>query len=165
MKKIMALLLPAIILCSCMKKQYFTDSPEIDLIKKADQAFLNRDWETFRNHFHDTAAIYVNNWFREKLTPDQWSEMLKSFSQDFSSYRYADNTIHEMVITDEGEHWVHGWAEWTGVHKSGKEIRIVVHGGWRVESGKIVSAGAIYDTHALHELNTPGPVEATEVQN
>ena len=146
MKTLTVLFIVTGVFVSCQQKQYFTSSPEIDLIKKCDESYLKGDWTTNRSFYHDTATIYVNTWGREELTPDQAVEFLKTGVADYKEYTLAKDGVYEMVITPEGQHWVHNWTEWKGIHKNGKEVRVVANISWRVENSKVVFAGFIFDT-------------------
>lgn len=146
MKNLPTLFLLTGIFFSCQQQQYFDTSPEIDLIKKCDETYLKGDWTALRSFYHDTATIYVNTWDRNKLTPDQAIELFKGNVAEYREYSLAKDGIYEMVVTPNGEHWVHNWTEWKGVHKNGKEVRSVVNISWRVENNKVVFAGFIFDT-------------------
>ncbi|MDL5050144.1 hypothetical protein QQ054_29485 [Oscillatoria amoena NRMC-F 0135] len=136
-------------LLACQEKQYFTSSPEIDLIKRQQEAYLKGDWATLRSFYHDTATIYANTWGHGKLSPDQLTERQRKGVEDYSEYALAKDGVYELLINDRGEYWVHNWTEWRGVHKNGKEVRVVVNISFRVANNKIVFAGFIYDTLPL----------------
>ena len=150
----------AVALMSCQQQQFFTSSPEIDFIKKVDESYLKGDWTTNRSFYHDTATIYINTWGRNKLTADQVVEAFKAGVADYTEYSLSDDRYYEMIIDDQGQHWVHCWAEWKGLHKNGKEVRSVVNITWRVENNKILFAGFIFDTLPNHLATEADSVNA-----
>lgn len=135
----------AVVICACQQKQFYKESPEIDLVKKSNEAYFKGDWETLRSFFADTATIYDNTWGNNKLTPEKNIETIRMGLADYTEYKMSEGAEYEMVVNDRGEHWVYNWFEWVGKHKTGKEARSVVHIGMRVENNKIVFAGFIYD--------------------
>ncbi|MEX2233568.1 MAG: hypothetical protein WD824_15500 [Cyclobacteriaceae bacterium] len=48
MKNLLILLLLVTAICSCQQKQVFTECAEIDLVKKANEAYLKGDWQNLR---------------------------------------------------------------------------------------------------------------------
>lgn len=145
MKTLPALFVIAAAFFACQQKQYFVEAPEIDLIKKCNDTYVNGDWAALRAFYHDTATIYVNTWSRGKLTPDEVIGQFRNDVANYSAYGLAEDGIYEMVVTPDGQHWVHNWTEWKGTHKNGKEVRSVVNISWRVENNKVVFAGFIFD--------------------
>ena len=145
-KSLIALLFLAGIFFSCQKQQVFNQSSEIDLVKKSMDAAAKQDWATYRSLLHDTAQIYINDWFHNPTAPDQFIENLKSHFKNVSELKIAPNTIYEMVVTPEGKHWVHLWTEITYSLKDGNEVPTVEHIVAQVESNKIVFLGAILNS-------------------
>ena len=150
MKKIIIISLAAVLISSCQQKQAFTECAEIDLVKKANEAYLKGDWQNLRTFYADTAIIYVNTWARNRLTPDELIEQFKSSLADMQEYKISDQ-ISQMVVTEKGEHNVNQWFEWTGKHKNGKEIRSVIGLSCQVENNEIVFFGLIYDTLPFYQ--------------
>ncbi len=134
------------IFSSCQKQQVFNQSPEIDLVKQSIDAAIKGDWSTYRSLFHDTAEVYINDWFHKRITPDQYIENLKSHFNNVASFNVAPNSIYEMVVTTEGKHWVHLWTELIYVLKDGQEVRTPDHSVIRVENNKIVFFGGILNS-------------------
>ena len=62
MRKLLAFLLLAAVVSACQKKQYYASSPEIDVAKKADEAYYKGDWTLLRSLYADTAKINLNSW-------------------------------------------------------------------------------------------------------
>ncbi len=143
MKKLVLFFPILLIVSACGKKQYFTTSPEIDLVKKGNEAYFKGDWETFRSLFADTAKIMFNTWMGDEIGPDAYTDMLKSGVADLAEYHMKDDAIFEMVITDTGEHWVHTWLLWMAKHKNGKEISSPVHIATMIKDGKVYYQGII----------------------
>jgi len=146
MKQIFLVILMAAVLCSCQqKKQYFTSGPEIDMAKKGNEAYVKGDWETLRSLYADTAKILVNKWFGEEMSIDQFLMMQKMEVAELASYSIGDDAIYEMVVQDNGDHWVHVWLNWSAKLKNGKEVHTPVHLALQVENGKVVFQGLIFN--------------------
>jgi hypothetical protein len=145
MKTLVTLLLLTGIFFSCQQKQHFTSCAEIDLIKKLEESYFKGDFAAYRAFFHDTASIYINNWYHEKISPDQFVEILKKGAERIEESSLAKDGFYEMVVTTDGQHWIHVWTEWTQMLKNGKEVRIPLSNVFRVENAKIVFYGAVLD--------------------
>ena len=139
-----------LIIASCQapaEKQYFTESPEIDLGKKLVDAYLAGNWDSYPEIYADTARIWRNvNWTtNEGFTVQQYVEDLKSALEPISSYK-MEPQIWESIINDDGEHWVHFWTVWIGHNDAtNKDYEIVVHVVMQVVDNKIVAQGDIFN--------------------
>ena len=139
-----------LIIASCQapaEKQYFTESPEIDLGKKLVDAYLAGNWDSYPEIYADTARIWRNvNWTtKEGFTVQQYIEDLKSALEPISSYE-MEPQIWESIINDDGEHWVHFWTVWIGHNDAtNKDYEIVVHVVMQVVDNKIVAQGDIFN--------------------
>ena len=113
----MSLWLSAILLFSCeTKQQYFSESPEIDMMKEALNAYMELDWEKYRGFYYDSAGIYQNqSWINDQpgISPDEMIASNKEFYSGIVETR-MDDQIWEMVITGNGFYWVHFWGIWSG---------------------------------------------------
>ncbi|HLF34699.1 MAG TPA: hypothetical protein VI583_10690 [Cyclobacteriaceae bacterium] len=145
MKKPILFLSVLLLAAACGQKQYFTSCPEIDLIKKTNNAYFSGDWQTLRSSFSDTAKIWNITWMGQEIGPDAYVEMLKSGVADLAEYKMSDDAIYEMVITDKGEHWVHNWLLWSGKHNNGKEFSTPVHISSMIKDGKIINNAIIFN--------------------
>ncbi len=125
------------------EKQYFLESPEIDFVKKANDAYVNGEWDALRSYFADTASIYNNTWFGEEITPDEYINGLRDRAEGYASYSFSDDGFYEMVINDRGEKWVHAWIQWRGTLENGDEVKTVVNINQWVENEKIVAMGVV----------------------
>ena len=137
MKKIIVLLLLASAFTACQKKQYFTESPEIDLVKKGADSYLKGDWAGLSALYADTAKVVINSWTETKSVAE-FIEWEKQGVSNYASYKIEDGAIYEMVITDKGEHWVHTWLGHTSTLKNGKTVSGLVNIATQVENGKVV---------------------------
>lgn len=137
-----SILIAGVVMASCMapaEKQYFTDSPDIDLGKRVIEAYLAGDWEVYPELFADTARIFRNvSWeTNEGFTLSEYVEDLQNGLQGVSSYSLESQNL-ESVVNDDGEHWVHIWFIWTGHNDlTDKDYEIPVHVSSLVEGGKI----------------------------
>ena len=133
-----------VILVSCREKQYFNSSPEIDLIKKANEAYFKADWETFKSVFADKARIWFNTPRSKKtvLTKDQLIDTLKVDLLYYTEYKVGKNPdyedpLYEMIVDNEGGKWVHCWLTWTGRSGNGTEVVTPVHLSSLIKEGKV----------------------------
>lgn len=140
MKKLF-FLLTALCLVACQqpKKQYFESSPEIDIVKRAVKAYLNKDWDAFRSMYADTAKIAANVWSPDKfITLDQHIENEKAGAAYFSDISISDDIVYSMINSDKGEKWVLMWFNWSAKTKNGTRISTPVHEGMRFVGDKVV---------------------------
>lgn len=148
MKKLIFLSLALLSFAACRQteKQYFESSPEIDIVKRAVKAYLNKDWDTFRSMYADTAKIASNVWSPEKfVTIDKHMENEKAGSENFTDVKISDDIIYCMVITDKAERWVMMWFNWSAKTKNGTEVNTPVHEGLRFIGDKVVFHYAQYN--------------------
>ena len=133
--------------CQQQKKQYFTSSPEIDLVKKANDAYFKGDWETLKSCYSDTAKIWINTDFSndKPIMVDQMIDSFKKNLENYSEYKVGDFYVNEMIINDNGGKWVHTWLVWKGRTKDGKDVVFPVNISNMVQDNKIVLAGLIYN--------------------
>ena len=146
MKTFLSILVFAVTFSACQKKQYFTSCLEIDLVKKGNELYLKGDWAGLKALYADTTKVLVNSWFGGEMTADQFHEIEKADVATMAEYSIGDDGIYEMVINDQGEHWVHAWFNWKATYKNGKSVSTVVHISSQVENNKIVWQGFVLDT-------------------
>lgn len=144
MKKLVYVFLAAIILIACREKQYLRSSPEIDVVKKANEVYFKGDWQTFHSLFSENARIWLNAPRQKKtvLTPAQFTDTLKAGVSGFEEFKVGQNPeyedpLYEMIIDDEGGKWVHCWLTWIGKTKQGKEVVTTVHLSSQIKDNKI----------------------------
>ncbi len=166
MKKSVYLILIALLIISCQnEKQYFTDSPEIDLAKRGNEAYLSGDWETLRSLFADTAKILNNGWWGDEITPDEYISVLEQNVSNFSEYSISDDAFFEMIVNDDGVKWVHSWLLWNGIHKNGIEVKTIVNLGWRIENDKVVIMSVIFNELPMYmAANPPEQADSLSVE-
>jgi len=154
MKKLHLLIVAAILIgmAGCqnepVKKQYFTEAPEIEIAKKAVNAFQNNDHETYKTCFADTARFWHNqSWVTNPgLTMDEQLQVLENALSTREYFKF-ENEIWEMIVQDEGIHWVHVWAILkTKYIGDSVEIEVPVHIAFSVVNNKIVYELIIQDT-------------------
>lgn len=148
MKKLLFLSLTVLCITACQqsKNQYFESSPEIDIVKQAVKAYLNKDWDAYSSIYSDTAKIAANAWSPDKfITLDQHIENEKAGVENFTDIKISDDAVYKMIITDKGEKWVLIWFNWSAKTKNGKEISTPVHEGLRFVGDKVVFHFANYN--------------------
>lgn len=148
MKKLVLIGLAVILFIACQqqeKKRYFSESPEIDVLKAGIDAYESGDWVKWKSHFADNGEIYVNS--KDSITVDERLAQLKGATESLSSYGFdRDNEWIEMVIDSEEETWVYYWAQWNGeFSNSKKKISVPVHLSVQFEDGKIAEEHIYFD--------------------
>lgn len=151
MKKlpILGLILVFILACNTESQRYYSESAEIESVKKVIEAYEKQDWDTWKTHFADTAKVFHN-----KNTGIPYQESMKRHQDmisNFSSYSFSDEkTVLEMVIDKNGNKWVNYWSVWSGKLKAnGEQLEIPVHLTSQYLDGKIVKEYGYYDTSAI----------------
>ena len=163
MKKLIGILLVAAVFASCQtqKKQVFTTSAEIDMVKKLDQSFAGSDWSTFRASFSDTAKIWINtSWSDPAMSADTLTQNFKTARAGLTAIRMNDNAIYNMVEHDNGARWVHRWLVWESTNTNGKSATWTSNANFLIADGKIVQAGYIYNALPGYLANQPDPAPA-----
>ena len=153
MKKLTYLAMLALIVMACQPpppKQYFTESPEIDIAKAAIDAYTDQDWDAYRQLFADTAAIYRNSW-GEPITIDSSIAIHQGGAELVSDISWSgpgeEGPVYEMIVTDEGAKWVHFWGLWNATFKAtGQEFAIPVNISLQIVEGKIAIDAVIFDS-------------------
>jgi len=167
MKKLLYLLSLIMLAIACQtpqEKQYFTLSPEIDIAKQGNEAYLNGDWETLRSYFADSAIVYNNTWLDEGIPIDEYIANLQEGVTNFSEYSIGDDTIWEMIVTDEGDKWVHAWFQWKATHNNGEAIETVVHISWGFTDNKVHTMGVLFDNLPGYLASNPQPADSVSVE-
>lgn len=164
MKTLLYFTLPLLLLASCQQKQHFMSSPEIDLVKKANEAYFKGEWDALRAMYSDTAKVWNNTWpYTEKPeTADQLIEGFKNGTANLAEYKMGAHPVYEMVITDEGDKWIHCWLLWEGKTKNGKSYSSPVHLVSIVKDNKIVVHFLLYN--ALPGYLAAHPSDSTSTQ-
>ena len=151
MKKLLLTGLAVILITACQEskpERFTTNSPEIDSFKEFVNDYHNGDWDAWLGHYADTAKIYHNT-RKNALSPQETMDGLKSIISNVSSYAFdeSENQIfYEMVITDDGEKWVHFWGTWVCTFVANNEsLEMPVHIAANFSEGKIVREYAFYN--------------------
>lgn len=161
MKKLSFFALGLLALAACQEKQYFKESPEIDLVKKGIAAYFSGDWDTFRAGYADTAKIAVNVWDEDNwVGPDAYIEGLKSNLTNYAEYKIG-GSVYEMIVTDEGDKWVHAWFLHSGKTNGGKDATTPVNVSFFVKDNKIAMQIDIFN--ALPGYLARQPADSTMV--
>lgn len=162
MKRIVGILLVSSLFASCTQqpKQWYSASAEIDLAKQVDAGFANSDWSSFRAAFSDTAKIWVNtSWSEPAMSADTLTANYTTARAGLTDVR-LNNAVYEMIVTDEGDHWVHRWGVWQGTLANGKSTSWTSHTSFLVTGGKIVAAGWIFNALPTYLASQPDPAPA-----
>jgi hypothetical protein len=166
MKKPMLLLAAVTLLVSCQpdSKQHFTSSPEIDLIKKSNAAYVAGNWKTMRTVYADTAKVFGNTWHKNQgITAGEFIKQLEANAANYSDYKISEDAIYEMVITDTGEKWVYNWFQWSGTHKNGTKVKMPIHIAFLIVNGKVAFQAHYFDQLPAFLAENPLPVVKAEL--
>jgi hypothetical protein len=161
MKKLIVILASAAFVFSCQTKpqQFFTASPEIELIKKANAAYEAGDWKTMRAIYSDTAKVYNNTWDMASVSsPDDFLNGLRATLEKYNEYDLSDDAVYEMIVTDQGQKWVHNWFVWKGKTKNGLEVQMPINLSFLIVDGKVVLQSNIYNVLPAYLAEHPMPV-------
>lgn len=135
-----------------VQKQYFEDSPEIDIAKKAIDAYLKQDWVTYKSYYSDTAKIWDNVWSDSDpgTTIDENIEGMKASTSSLVSYSFEES-IYEMIISNDEEKYVYFWGKWTGKFtEDGDNVVVPVHIAFNVVDNKIVAEYGFWDNLPIY---------------
>jgi hypothetical protein len=163
MKRVIGIFLVVAVCASCQnqKKQWFDKSPEIDMVKKLDQAFAAGDWTTFRGSFADTAKIWVNTpWTEPAISADSVTRAYKSAREGMSEIKLGKFAIYDMAETDKGDRWIHRWGVWEATFANGKTSTWTSNANFKVVGGKIISASYFFNALPIYLANQPDPAPA-----
>ena len=158
MKNLINIFLIIVIGSACqppVEKQYFTESPEIDMVRQGITAYLAQDWDSFKQMYADTAQIYQNNWDKS-MTIDESIENFKQQNADLTDINFTGpeegNGVYEMVVTDNGNKWVHFWGKWSAkLAANGQEVSSLVNVSFNFQGGKIAMEVGIYDNLPIYQ--------------
>ncbi|WP_038262382.1 nuclear transport factor 2 family protein [Zhouia amylolytica] len=139
MKTIHVFVVMFVLLLACEQepKQYFSSAPEIDLAKSNTESYYSGNWEAFRANYVDTAKIYHNS--TEAITVDEMIMRFKDGLKDVSTYSSKDSIYYEMIVEDDGDHWINMWATWSATFKNtGEKVEVPYHITAMIKDGKII---------------------------
>lgn len=148
MKNVILIFTALFILGSCKEReqQYFESSPEIDIVKKGNEAFFKKDWVALRQAYSDSARLAENVWEEDRwIGIDQYIESSKVFVETLAEYKMSDDAIYLMVIGNEGDKWVLNWFNFIAVTKDGKEVKTPININLRFVDRKIIFQSSMYD--------------------
>ncbi len=135
-----------------------TTGPEVDLIKKAVDAFASGDWATYAACYADTAKAYHNIW---PLTGDSTLALgMPKLIEGFKTQRAlmdgnpsVDGTIYEVVTMPNGSKYGHAWINFSWKSKKGGTGKMALFNSYGFnKDGKITYEWPIYDTKEISKL-------------
>ena len=161
----------AVILMSCeqpCEKGYYTESPEIDVAKNLIELYRSGDLDAMTASYTDTSRIYRNAAPADNpgLTPEEYVADLKGGLEPISDYTF-DDMVWEMIVTEEGNKWVHLWGLWKGtLEATGDTFDIPVMISYLVTDGKVIWQSELFNSAdlalALRELQEAAEAEMVE---
>jgi hypothetical protein len=176
MKKLLLIGLAVILFTACQTgdgTSFSRTSAEIDVVKTLINDYHEGNWESWANHYADTAKIYHNTWKEDGgISAQELSEGFKETLANFSSYGFeedAENDLPwvEQVVNDNGNTWVYFWGNWKGtLAANNKELEVPVALAFRFADGKIVREEGFYNmaeiAAAMAEIEKAKEAESTE---
>ncbi|WP_299361908.1 nuclear transport factor 2 family protein [Winogradskyella sp.] len=170
MKNLLPLIILVLLITSCeeRKQRYFAESEETKTLEAGIIAYESGDWDKWKNHFADTAKIYVNS--KEPITLDARLKDLSSMTEAFSSYGFNKDKDHiEMVLDKMDETWVYYWGQHYGTLVNGTELSIPVHLAVQFVDGKIIAEHIYFDGTemyaAMNAMQAETDSETEEAEN
>ena len=133
-------------------KQFFIESPEMDICNKVVEAYENQDWETYRSFYSDTAKLWYNENF-DKHPGENIDNYIESIKDNLASMVYyrIEGDISEMIIDNAGDKWVYMWGFWVGkLTEETDEIETPFHLAYHIKDGKIVEEVGFWDNLPLY---------------
>lgn len=159
MKRFVGIFLVVLLFAACKQqpKQWFSTSTEIDLAKQVDNAFAAGDWTAFRSAFADTAKIWVNtSWDQPSLSPDTLTAGYRTAREGMTEAKLT-KSVYEMIVTDDGDHWVHRWGVWEAKLANGKSSSWSSNASFLVSDGQIRIGVYIFNALPNYLANQPEP--------
>ncbi|MEN9382709.1 MAG: hypothetical protein RI940_1592 [Bacteroidota bacterium] len=133
-----------------------TTGPEVDLMKKAQNAWAAGDWDTYLSCYADTARSVHNGWASNDTTV---AKKMSSFIDQFKKSRElmdgnvtVENTIYEVVTMADGSQYGHAWANLSWKTKKGVVSKSVIFNSYGIKDGKLTYEWPIYDSKPFTDL-------------
>ncbi len=133
--------------------QYFVDSAEINMCKKALNAYVDQDWETYRSMHADTADMYCNLYFinAQGISVDKFIEDYKNNLANLDQYQ-VEEYLWEMIIDENGDKWVYLWGKWTGtLSQDEKTIETPLNIVYHIKDNVIVEEAGFWDNLPFYQ--------------
>jgi hypothetical protein len=170
MKKTLLVALLATTLFACKQNETKTETattgtssvtstgPDVELMKKAQNAWATGDWDTYLSCYADTAVSVHNGWAASGDTTV--AKKMSSYIPNFKKSRDAmdgnfsiDHTIYEVVTMADGSKYGHAWADISWKLKDGSVSKTVIFNSYGIKDGKITYEWPIYDTKEFNKLS------------
>ncbi len=129
---------------SCVK-----EGPEVDLMKKALNAYSTGDFATMASCFSDTAKSWHNGDTVAMKMSDR-IEMFKKLREGIESIDPGTPNLEVVTVetTDEqykGIKWGHAWVNFPNKAKTGEVTKTLTFASFAIKDGKILWEQVIYD--------------------
>jgi hypothetical protein len=133
-----------------------TTGPEVELMKKAGNAWATGDFVTYLACYQDTARSVHNAWASNDTTV---AKKMSSFIDRFKKSREGvvgnisiDNSIYEVVTMPDGSQYGHAWVDCSWKTKNGAISKTVIFNSYGIKDGKFTYEWPIYDTKEFDKL-------------
>lgn len=133
-----------------------TTGPDVELMKKAGNAWATGDFETYLSCYADTARSVHNAWASNDTTV---AKKMSSFIGLFKKSREGmvgnvtiHNSIYEVVTMPDGSKYGHAWVDCSWKTKDGGTGKSVIFNSYGIKDGKFTYEWPIYDTKDFDKL-------------
>ena len=131
--------------------------PDVELMKKAQNAWATGDWDTYLSCYADTAVSVHNGWAAAGDT--SVAKKMSSFIPGFTKSRELmdgnfnlEHSIYEVVTMPDGSKYGHAWADISWKLKDGSVSKTIIFNSYGIKDGKITYEWPIYDTKEFNKL-------------
>ena len=133
-----------------------TTGPDVELMKKAANAWATGDFDTYLSCYADTARSVHNAWASNDTTV---AKKMSSFIGVFKKSREGmvgnvtiNNSIYEVVTMPDGSKYGHAWVDCSWKTKDGGTGKSVIFNSYGIKDGKFTYEWPIYDTKDFDKL-------------
>jgi len=134
-----------------------TEGPDVELMKKATNAWGNADWDTYLSCYADTARSAHNIW--AVSTDTTVVRKMSSYIDGFKKSRESvdgniklEHSIFEVVTMADGSKYGHAWLDISWKTKKGATGRSLLFNSYGIKDGKLTSEWPIYDSKPYVEM-------------
>jgi hypothetical protein len=133
-----------------------TEGPDVELMKKAGNAWAAGDWDTYLSCYADTARSAHNVW--AVSTDTTLVRKMSSYIDQFKKSRESmdgnvsiDHGIYEVVTMADGSKYGHAWVDLSWKTKKGATVKSLLFNSFGIKDGKLTSEWPIYDSKPFTE--------------
>ena len=134
-----------------------TTGPEVELMKKALNAWATADWATYLSCYADTAVSVHNAWAQSNDTTiarkvPSYIDLFKKSRLQMDGNVSVDNSIFEVVTMPNGSKYGHAWVGVSWKNKKGETSKTTIFNSYGIQDGKFTYDWPIYDNKEFDKL-------------